>query len=86
MSGPPFGRKIVCAVVDIPSPQSTNLYLEAKEWLSGLPTLSADAASRLLAPQDSSHTLPLQKIRIKKGATEPEMLTYHPQDPQNREY
>ena len=46
---------------DISSPQSTNSYLEAREWLRGLPTLSTDAVSRLLAPQDSCYTLLLQK-------------------------
>ena len=48
--------------MDIPLPQSTNSYLEAREWLRGFPTLSADAVSRLLAPQDSSHTLLVQKF------------------------
>jgi hypothetical protein len=37
------------------------------------------------SPRQFPHTS-AAKIRIKKGGTEPEMLTYHPQDPQNREY
>ncbi len=55
-----------CLYEDIPSHQSMNSYLEAREWLIGLPTLSVDAVSRLLAPQDSYHTLPLQKSASKK--------------------
>ncbi len=37
------------------------------------------------SPRQFPHTS-AAKIHIKKGGTEPKMLTYHPQDPQNHEY
>ncbi len=71
-----------------PLPQNTNSYLEAREWLRGLQALSLDAVGcqqTVGSPRQFPHTSAAE-IRFKKGGTELEMLSYHPQDPQNWEY